>query len=87
VWWQRRHAADVQRLDMRVSVGRDLLDLGELVRPELLARLREQQRLQRCVRRLVQPQVHRHLDVHDDGRRERERGLFGRRDVSHHVHR
>jgi hypothetical protein len=40
---QRWQTTDVQWLDVRVPVGRDVLDLGELVRPELLARLCEQQ--------------------------------------------
>jgi len=55
------------------------------VRSELLARLREHERLQWFVRIVVQPEVHRHVDVHDGGRSQRERRLFGRRDLSHHV--
>ncbi|HEU4734111.1 MAG TPA: hypothetical protein VFT22_39745 [Kofleriaceae bacterium] len=38
------------------------------------------------MRLVVQSQVHRLVDVHDDGRPERERRLFWRRNLSHHLH-
>jgi hypothetical protein len=54
---------------------------------ELLTGLREHERLHRRLRPVVQPQVHRHVDVHDDGGRERERRLLRGRDLPHHVRR
>lgn len=72
-------------LDMLVSVGAVVRYLGLDVRLELLPRLREHERMQRLVRLVVQPEVHRHVDLHDERGAERERRLLGRRDVSHHV--
>ena len=83
--WQQRQPAEVQRLDVRVSVGSDLRRVELVVRRELLARLLEHERVRWLVRLVVQPEVHGVVDVHDDRRPERERRLLGRRDLSHHV--
>jgi hypothetical protein len=83
----QRLAPEMLRLDLQLSVGPVVHHRGWDVREQLLARLREQQRLLGRVRRVVQPQVHRYFIVHDDGRAERQRRLLGRSDLSHHVHR
>jgi hypothetical protein len=57
------------------------------VRQQLFARLLELQRLHRPVRRFVQPQVHRFIDLRDDRRHQRKRRLLRRRNVPYQVRR
>lgn len=82
----QRQPTQVHGLVVHVPVGAVVHDRRRDVWQQLHAGLREHERLLGLVRLVVQPQVHRLLDVHDDGRPERERRLFRRCNVSYHVH-
>lgn len=80
--WEQRQRTELHRLDVHVSVRKDVRRVLQQLRAEQLhAGLREQHGLHGLVRLVVQPQVRRDLDLHDDRGPQRERGLLGRLDV------